>query len=103
VSNAAVHTPPGTIIEVSARVQVNSLLLSVSDQGPGIPPDSLQRVFDKFYRGAHAPTGGMGLGLSLVKGFVEVQGGIVTVENKPQGGAVFAIVLPLSKSPAGAS
>jgi two-component system sensor histidine kinase KdpD len=103
VSNAAVHTPPGTIIEVSARVQVNSLLLSVSDQGPGIPPDSLQRVFDKFYRGANAPTGGMGLGLSLVKGFVEVQGGIVTVENKPQGGAVFAIVLPLSKSPAGAS
>jgi two-component system sensor histidine kinase KdpD len=98
LSNAAIHTPPGTAVRVGARVGAGSLVLTVADRGPGIPPESIARVFDKFYRAPRAPTGGTGLGLSLVKGFVEAQGGHVSAENRIGGGAVFTIRLPLSQT-----
>ncbi len=100
LSNAAIHTPPGTEVKVGAALDSGALLLTVADRGPGIPADSLPRVFDKFYRGPNAPTGGTGLGLSLVRGFVEAHGGQVTAENRPGGGAIFTIRLPLSPTPA---
>jgi two-component system sensor histidine kinase KdpD len=100
LSNAAHHTPPGTPVEVSARVADGVLLLAVADRGPGFPEGAIPRLFDKFYRGPAAPTGGTGLGLSLVKGFVEAQGGRVTAENRAGGGAVFTISLPLGQAPA---
>jgi two-component system sensor histidine kinase KdpD len=103
LANAAFHTPPGTSVRVGARTRDDALLLSIADRGPGIPPASLQRVFDKFFRGPNAPTGGTGLGLSVVKGFVEAQGGQVTAENRPDGGAVFTIRLPLVQSMPGAA
>jgi two-component system sensor histidine kinase KdpD len=71
----------------------------VADNGPGLPPDLLPRVFDKFVRAPNAPPGGRGLGLAIVKGFVEAQGGSITAENKASGGAVFTIRLPQSESP----
>ena len=95
LSNAAIHTPAGTNVRVNARAENGQLILSVADDGPGIPPDSLARVFEKFYRCPQAPTGGTGLGLSLVKGFVEAQGGQVTAANAEGGGAVFTVYLPL--------
>lgn len=95
LSNAALHTPSGTAIELSARARNGSVVLSVADRGPGIAAEAMPRLFDKFYRGPAAPTGGTGLGLSLVKGFVEAQGGEVKAENRLGGGAAFAIVLPL--------
>jgi two-component system, OmpR family, sensor histidine kinase KdpD len=95
LSNAAAHTPPGTRVQVKAAVKGNDLVLSVADRGPGIPLEALPRVFDKFYRAPGAPTGGTGLGLSLVRGFIEAQGGEVTAENRSGGGALFAIRLPL--------
>jgi two-component system sensor histidine kinase KdpD len=101
LSNAARHTPPGTPVEVAASVRDNSLLLAVADRGPGIPPAILPRIFDKFYRAPNAATGGTGLGLSLVKGFIEAQGGSVTAENGPGGGMVFTIRLPLRKEVGG--
>ena len=67
--------------------------MNVLDRGPGIQPDQLPRIFDKFYRGPKAPPGGSGLGLTLVRGFVEAHGGNVTVENRSGGGAVFTIHL----------
>ncbi len=97
LSNAAFHTPPGTAIHLSVGVEGGRMVFIVADEGPGIAPESLPRVFDKFYRGANAATGGTGLGLSLVKGFVEAQGGTVRVENRAGSGAAFTIWLPLAK------
>jgi two-component system sensor histidine kinase KdpD len=94
LSNAALHTRPGTAIEVAARLSGQRVILSVADRGPGIPADCLPRIFDKFYRVPNSRTGGTGLGLSLVKGFVEAQGGQVTAENRPGGGVTFAISFP---------
>jgi two-component system, OmpR family, sensor histidine kinase KdpD len=97
--NAAVHTPPGTAVQIKATVEEDGLVLTVSDNGPGLPPDSLPLIFDKFYRAPAAPVGGTGLGLAIVKGFVETQGGQIKVENRPGGGALFTIRLPLAKVP----
>ena len=95
LSNAALHTPPGTLVQISARVRDGALLLTVADRGRGIPPESLPRLFDKFYRAPGACTGGTGLGLSVAKGFVEAQGGRLMAENRPDGGALFTISLPV--------
>jgi two-component system sensor histidine kinase KdpD len=99
LSNAAFHTPPGTEVLVTARVEKEFLLLEVADRGPGILPESLERIFEKFYRGQNAPTGGTGLGLSLVKGFVDAQGGRVQARNRVGGGALFTIFLPSVNNP----
>jgi len=100
LSNAALHTPGGTLVEVSARLQNDALSIIVADTGPGIPAASLDHVFEKFYRAPNAPVGGTGLGLSLVKGFMEAQGGLVKAENPKVGGARFTLRLPLSRTPA---
>jgi two-component system sensor histidine kinase KdpD len=98
--NAATHTPAGTPIEVQTQFADNSLVLSVADRGPGIPPEILPRIFDKFFRAPNAPTGGSGLGLTIAKGFVEAQGGTITAANRPGGGAIFSLRLPQTeKSP----
>ena len=97
--NAAFHTPPGTPIQLSAGVQKDELALTVSDRGPGISPDAIKRIFDKFYRAPGAMTGGTGLGLSIVRGFVEAQGGRVAVENRPESGAAFTLFLPITEPP----
>lgn len=99
LSNAATHTPAGSGIEVSVGMTGGSLLLRVADRGPGIPADSLSRIFDKFFRAPSAPTGGSGLGLTLVKGFAEAHGGGVSVENRPGGGALFILHLPQPENP----
>jgi two-component system sensor histidine kinase KdpD len=99
VVNAAVHTPPGTPIEISARIDYNDLVLQVADRGPGLPPDELERIFDPFHRAANAKPGGAGLGLAIVKGFVEAQGGRVDACNRAAGGALFTITMPANESP----
>ena len=98
LSNAAFHTPPGSEVSLAARIERESLLIEVADRGPGLAPESLARVFEKFYRGPRARAGGVGLGLSLVKGFIEAQGGRVRAENRSGGGASFAISLPLDQA-----
>ena len=97
--NVATHTPPATAVNIEARVDSASLDLSVSDQGPGLPPETLPFIFDKFYRAPSAPAGGTGLGLAIVKGFVEAQGGKVRAENQAGAGARFIVRMPLSKPP----
>jgi two-component system sensor histidine kinase KdpD len=97
--NAAIHTPGQTPIDVRAFAREGELVLSVADRGPGLPPEALPYVFNKFYRAPAAATGGTGLGLAIVKGFVESQGGKVHAENRSGGGVMFSISLPLMKAP----
>jgi len=99
LANAAIHTPPGTPIEINARVDERNLVIEVADRGPGVPEDQLERIFDIFQRAPDAKPGGTGLGLAIVRGFVEAQGGNVTAANRSGGGALFAIRMPAKDSP----
>jgi two-component system sensor histidine kinase KdpD len=92
--NAAIHTPPHTAISIQARQENGFLELSVADSGPGLPPELLPRVFDKFSRAPNSPAGGSGLGLAIVKGFIEAQGGRISAANRASGGAIFTIRVP---------
>jgi two-component system sensor histidine kinase KdpD len=96
--NAALYTPAGTAIAIRSGIDSarNQAFISVEDEGPGIPPDLRNRLFQKFQRGGDGHPGGLGLGLSIVRGFVVAQGGEVTAENKPAGGARFTIFLPIA-------
>ena len=94
--NAVKYSAPGTPITVEARAQADGMLLSIADEGIGIPPEDLERVFNKFYR-VQRPDGvsGTGLGLSICKGIVEAHDGRIWAENRADGGAVIKIVLPV--------
>jgi two-component system sensor histidine kinase KdpD len=93
--NAALHTQANSTITVGARAEGKECIVTITDDGPGFPPDSLKSVFEKFYRVPGSKTGGIGLGLSIAQGFVLAHGGTMTVENLPERGAKFTIRLPL--------
>ncbi len=99
LDNACVYTPPGAPIRITARQTANEIELTISDAGPGIPPELLTRIFDKFYRLPGTTTGGTGLGLSICRGLIEAHNGTLTAENLPEGGARFTIRLPLTGTP----
>lgn len=95
--NAALYTPPGTPITVSAGVDSTRgkrVYVAVADRGPGLPAEMRRVVFGKFRRGKDAPPGGLGLGLSVVHGFVTAQHGEVVADDNPGGGARFTMYLP---------
>jgi two-component system, OmpR family, sensor histidine kinase KdpD len=100
--NAAAWSPPGTTITVRAALAGERVMISVVDQGPGLKEADLQRIFEKFYRGANARPGGTGLGLSIVKGFVRAHGGTVHAANRAGGGAEFMLEIPVEIMPADA-
>ncbi len=95
--NACVHTPAGTAITIRSGVReaTSEIFLQVSDKGPGLPAEVRKHLFQKFRRGHAASVGGVGLGLSIVRGFMLAQGGDVSAANADDGGAVFTLVLPL--------
>jgi two-component system sensor histidine kinase KdpD len=95
LANAAGYTQPRLPIEVDAEYKDEQLSISVSDRGPGFPIEITERLFEKFYRGDGRKTGGLGLGLSIARGFVEAHGGKLTAENRDGGGARFTIQLPV--------
>jgi two-component system phosphate regulon sensor histidine kinase PhoR len=96
-ANASTYSPERTRIRIDALRVGDEVTMSVSDEGPGIPEEDLSRVFERFYRvdksRARDP-GGTGLGLAIVKHLVELHGGHVRAENRPEGGARFTIGLP---------
>jgi K+-sensing histidine kinase KdpD len=91
IENAVRHAPDAPL-DISARERMDVLEISVADRGPGIKPEDLDRVFEKFYRASAAP--GAGLGLAISKAVVEAHGGAIRAENRPGGGAVFRLTLP---------
>jgi two-component system sensor histidine kinase KdpD len=97
--NAAIHTPKGSKIELTVGASRDSLSIEVSDSGRGLSATDLLRLFDKFYRAPNAPAGGIGIGLTITKGIIEAHGGTLTAENRPGGGAIFRIRLPMPKQP----
>lgn len=97
--NATQYSPEGSRIQIRGYLEDGRAKISVDDEGPGIPEDSIQKIFDKFYRVPGAPPGGTGLGLSIVKGIVSLhRGGIVYEANSPRG-AKFVIDLPIEEQP----
>lgn len=94
--NAALHTPEATPIFLAAGIdQARSrVCFTVADRGPGLPPAMRDRLFQKFQRGDAAKAGGLGLGLSIIRGFVAAQGGEIVAGENPGGGAVFTVYLP---------
>ncbi|MGC8654787.1 MAG: ATP-binding protein, partial [Candidatus Kryptoniota bacterium] len=95
VHNACVHTPPGTEITIDVSLQGGYCVISVSDNGRGIPEQELDKVFDKFHRVENGAIGGIGLGLAIAKGFVEAHHGTISVQNRPEGGVTFTVKLPV--------
>ncbi|WP_119255449.1 sensor histidine kinase [Shinella zoogloeoides] len=97
IDNAAKYAPDGTSIEIDGRQDGNTIMLSIKDEGPGIPSGDIERVFDSFYRVRKADQvrAGTGLGLSICRGFVEAMGGTITAANRAdRSGAVFTIRMP---------
>lgn len=102
LENAVKYSPEGQPITVGAHVAGSAVQIEISDRGPGIPPDEIERIFEKFYRVKRFENViGTGLGLSICKGIVEVHGGRIWAENRPEGGVCFAFVLPLIPTPLG--
>jgi signal transduction histidine kinase len=94
--NAVRHTPPGGIVAVIAALEENRLRIDVRDTGPGIAPEELPHIWERFYRGKATeidPATGAGLGLALVKELTEAMGGSVGVESQPGQGCCFTIFL----------
>jgi signal transduction histidine kinase len=114
LSNAVKFSPQGGPVTVSAglvsRAQsplgVDSVRIDVADQGIGIPPDELERIFDEFYQteeGRRSRRGGTGLGLSLTRNFVELHHGTIEVQSTPGAGSCFTLYLPIDYTEASAA
>jgi len=105
LENAAHYTSSDSAIEVEMSVSEEGLTVTVRDHGPGIAPGDLPHVFDRFYRGAEAKrrVSGTGMGLSIARGMLTAEGGRLSVENCPDGGARFTIAVPASSKSAAAA
>jgi two-component system sensor histidine kinase KdpD len=100
LDNAAKYAPSATAIEIDGRREGRDLVIEVRDEGPGIPPDDVERIFDKFYRvrGGDRQRAGTGLGLAICRGFIEAQGGTIAAANRvDRSGAVFMIRMPIEE------
>ena len=97
VRNAVAHTKAGDRVQVEARARDSHLEISVSDTGPGIPPDQLEQIFERFRRldqGRSRDSGGSGLGLAIARAIIEAHGGTIHAESTPGHGATFRLELP---------
>lgn len=94
ISNAVKFTPVAGKVHVSAAVQDKGVLLSVSDTGKGMSKDDLPHIFERFFQTTSHESGGTGIGLAVVKAFVEVHGGTIEVESEQGKGTTFSVYLP---------
>ncbi len=103
VDNAVRFTPEGGAVTLSARRQDGAVEITVRDTGPGIPPEDLDRIWERFYKGDRARTrskGGTGLGLAIARELVERQGGTIRAESQVGAGTAFFVTLPAGGAPA---
>ncbi len=99
LDNAAKYAPAGSAIRLEAAAAGSIVRLQVMDEGEGIPPDDVERIFDKFYRirAADRQRAGTGLGLAIARGFIDVMGGSIVAGNRTdRSGAVFTLTLPIA-------
>lgn len=99
LANTRVHTPDSTAVEISVNVTEDDVRIVIADDGPGLDPDHIPHLFDRFYRVDRSrarATGGSGLGLAIVSAIVESYGGSVAASNGPEGGARFEVRLPMA-------
>jgi two-component system sensor histidine kinase KdpD len=100
IDNAIEYTPADAAIEISAAVCNQRLDIDIADRGPGLPPGDEERIFQKFFRASPNNTQrGTGLGLAISRGIVEAHDGTISAINRPGGGALFRISLPMTQSP----
>ena len=96
VENAFVHTPPGTTVRLRAVRLPAGVVVSVGDDGPGIPYEQREHVFERFYRGDGRQASGSGLGLAIAQELAEAMGGTLELESRP-GRTVFSLMLPAAE------
>ena len=97
IDNAVKFTPPNTPIDITVVLEGDHALVSIEDRGPGIVPDEIDKLFEKFYRGRMLKTErGLGLGLAICQLIIEAHGGKIWAENREEGGAAFRFTLPLN-------
>lgn len=94
IHNAIVHSPDNTKIIITAEYIDGYMIIKVADNGNGFITDGKEQSFDKFYRSPESKTGGLGLGLSIVKGFVSAHNGFVEINNNKPNGTVVTIKIP---------
>jgi len=96
VGNVAKHTPSGTVVVISARVDGGDMEVAIEDEGPGLPAGREEEVFQSFTRGdLHPAKKGAGLGLAIARTIVEAHGGRIRAEKGREKGARFVFTLPL--------
>jgi two-component system OmpR family sensor kinase len=101
LDNAIKHSPPGGEVEIGAAVAGDQVAIRIADQGPGVAEIDLPHVFERFYRGrgnGEPMADGVGIGLAIAKEIVDRHAGSISLGNRPQGGAVLTILLPLEKA-----
>ena len=94
VDNAVRHSPRGGTVTVTVRASGRVASIEVADEGPGVRPEDMPHVFDRFWRAPGAPSGGTGLGLSIARWIAERHDGRIGVANRASGGAAFRVELP---------
>ena len=96
LDNAVKHTPPDAGVRLTMATQDDQVCITVSDEGPGITPQKVPHLFDRFYRGDPARTGkGAGLGLAIARELVETHGGVISVDSEAGAGTSFIVTLPV--------
>lgn len=99
LENAAKYAPQRSSIELRVALRNNAVEIAVADRGLGISADEEQHIFERFYQLQPDQEGGVGLGLTICRGIIEAHGGRIWLEERPGGGAVFRLTLPLEDNP----